>query len=1089
MAAPKPTPARAAGSAHLPQEAVAFLNALYWRAPAGSHIELRPFAPAWADKNLHKVANQWRTWKPVGESEDMARLAWRAATSGTGIDVYMGVAARRPRGGTARDVVAVTALWTELDGEPSKKGNGCQTKDEAYARLQALQLVTPSIIVDSGGGFHAYLLLDEPITGEDLRHVPLWNARFRELLRNESGYAGDDVGDLPRILRLPGTSNHKLQNEMRPVRLVHCDPESVYSLAWLDQNLPALPEASFRTSSDAMPTAELSPMSWSDELWAKRADLVAAGGAAWAQAEGHRHFLPHPMARVLLVSGWPWQDIPALVGEIAKAGGSQSLDDRMRDARKELGDKSDRARVGWPWLRSHVPEMAAAMAKLLNPQTEDLNEMAERVREVRGASTATTAIPAPVAPIDNVKQLKAVEAVDKNVNDQVTYAPIGIPGLDRLMELTRLANAAVAPPAGASTATTAIPAPVAPIDNVKQLKAVKGADAGVPDGRAAERVYNLLRDKLAWVGTGRDDNRPYAGRRRFDGHRNVIETIPLDGKEAKYWALEVVKSAGMSLTESHRNVAIDLLQADARHADVPLSLRYAMADDGDWLVDIGDKDWSRVRISPGAWMIESSESPTFLRTACTLPYPQPERLAAPQDLIDGLMAVLNCDEDLVAQLACWLPQALHPTAPRMGLFVTGPQGSGKSTFAGLARRIVDPARPNLIKFAAKRNEVDYATANVHKNMMACIGYSNVSSLSEAASDLFCGFITGDGHIQRALYSDVDPVLSSGRRSLIIEGISVLGMGADLQDRLLHLALPLRTDFEPETAFERRTLDWMPRLVGGLFAVTADALGRLDSIEERYAEVLNRCRMRDAAAMYGAAAEALGYDAGDMLQRLVRARAEAQGAEAESDVVGQRMLAFVEKMRAFSSEVIFTGTIESLDGRLIEDSKPPEMWPKSLRAFRAKLERLVPGLRARGLVLTFFRSKDLERKSSVSIKRVDVQQNLGTEDDAPILPARFGVAVQTITEFTDATGCFSEQLLDLLAQNKIAGYDVWTERMAAVSALTGKERSRVLQAAARRYQTVSLPAPDLAEQAIHWMEMTPGHAERWHTWLVGALHNA
>ena len=130
------TPARAAGSAHVPQEAVAFLTALHWRAPAGATVELRPFAPAWADKNQHKLANQWRSWKVVGEAEELARHAHKAATSGPGLDVYVGAALRRPRGGTAHDVVAVTALWAELDGAPSKKGNGCQTKEEAWQRLQ-----------------------------------------------------------------------------------------------------------------------------------------------------------------------------------------------------------------------------------------------------------------------------------------------------------------------------------------------------------------------------------------------------------------------------------------------------------------------------------------------------------------------------------------------------------------------------------------------------------------------------------------------------------------------------------------------------------------------------------------------------------------------------------------------------------------------------------------------------------------------------------------------------------------------------------------------------------------------------------------
>jgi len=927
-------------TAPLAEGSLAFVGALFGRAPGGSTIELRPFAPAWADQGAKKLAPKWRLWRDVADVRGLVQYGSRAALAG--LDVYVGVTARRARGGTAADVVAATCLWAELDGSQSGKGHGCQSKHEAWQRLASCP-VPPSIIVDSGGGYHAYWLLEEPVVDRDaLRQVPVWNARIRELLRDDRGYAGDDVGDLARILRMPGTSNRKRHDEVRPVVLVHCDPDSVYSLDYLDSVLPALPARAWTdgaTSSAAGAIAgDRQPEMHADPE--RRARLVQDAGLAWSQSEGVRHFLPLPMARVLLSAGWPWQDIPDLIHDIAASGGSADAGARAATARAELGGASADAggrkdRAGWPWLRQNAAVMADALTRALDVDADDIRDVA--------------------------RALSAAVAVDMVRHDDPVMAPAPA------MAYTPGSIAAGPWPIAAPTPA---PEPV----SLHSIRGGKGAEAPAkPDAeRAAERLYNLLRLHLDWVGVAQDDNRPYAGRIRPTAHGHVVETVPLDGKECKLWALEMARNAGLPLTESHRTTALELLAAEARHHVVALSLRFA-ADDGAWMIDLGTSTWDRVRIDAGQWTIEDGEGPMFTRTPCTLPYVAPEPLAQPGDLVDGLVEVLHCDVDVAAQLGCWMVQALHPTAPRMGLFVTGPQGSGKSTFARIARQVVDPARPPLIKFSIQKGkEADYAQAAVHKAMLGTLAYSNVSSMNEATSDLLCGLLTGDGDIRRQLFTDTDAVISDGRRNLVLEGITVVGMGADLQDRLLHVTLPVRTSFEPEAAMDQRLDLWMPKMVGGLFAAAADALSRLDSIEAQHQPMLDRCRMRDAAAIYGAAAAAFGLDAGDMLARLVGDRNEAQGDEAESDIVGQRVLAFVERQRAFTvGDMVFSNSLDRLSLALqaVDGGQAPDGWPKSLRALRAKLDRLLPGLRSRGIEVVFYRSKGLDRKASVDVRLI------------------------------------------------------------------------------------------------------------------------
>jgi hypothetical protein len=270
---------------------------------------------------------------------------------------------------------------------------------------------------------------------------------------------------------------------------------------------------------------------------------------------------------------------------------------------------------------------------------------------------------------------------------------------------------------------------------------------------------------------------------------------------------------------------------------------------------------------------------------------------------------------------------------------------------------------------------------------------------------------------------------------------------------------------------------MPRIIGGLFATAAEALQRVDSIEGRYADLLNRCRMRDAAAYYGAAAEAMGYDAGDMLSRLVRARSDTQGNDAETDIVGQKLLAYVDGMKNYTGVEVYNGAMENLEIALHQGQKPHDLWPKSMRAFRARIERLVPGLRAKGIAVEFFRSKTADRRASVILRRIDVEDTV--DEDRPILSVRFGTVMQSIVDFIDQNKAFGFDLAPLFAAGNVAGYEQWVAPMQAIRDASPSDRLRIADALARKYTAVHL-------DGATWYETTAGTAQTWAQWLDGAM---
>lgn len=186
------------------------------------------------------------------------------AANALGWGGYVAVGLRRSdlsrwqRGG-ADDVVALPALFVDVD-DPSA---------ETMKMLRDFR-PTPSCIVHSGGGYHAYWWLEDPPTKVGLLY-PLLHALRAKL--------GGDALSVAHSLRLPGTVNTKPERSGAVCRLIDLREES-YPLAdfepLLEKPVPA-PVAPPQNSQSIHETADqvLNP------------DLISGVSAAFAQ-QGYR---------------------------------------------------------------------------------------------------------------------------------------------------------------------------------------------------------------------------------------------------------------------------------------------------------------------------------------------------------------------------------------------------------------------------------------------------------------------------------------------------------------------------------------------------------------------------------------------------------------------------------------------------------------------------------------------------------------------------------------------------------------------------------------------------------------------------------
>lgn len=153
-------------------------------------------------------------WTPTSNLDDVHRIvALRAPTC----CIWFGVCTRKhqladgKRGG-ADDCCQLVGLWSDIDvAGPNHKGAHQlpPTIDAAHELINSFPL-PPTAIVRSGGGLQGWWMLHEPIPADTAAQALLnaWGATWAEHARRR-GWHVDNVFDMARIMRLPGTQNRK----------------------------------------------------------------------------------------------------------------------------------------------------------------------------------------------------------------------------------------------------------------------------------------------------------------------------------------------------------------------------------------------------------------------------------------------------------------------------------------------------------------------------------------------------------------------------------------------------------------------------------------------------------------------------------------------------------------------------------------------------------------------------------------------------------------------------------------------------------------------------------------------------------------
>ncbi len=487
----------------------------------------------------------------------------------------------------------------------------------------------------------------------------------------------------------------------------------------------------------------------------------------------------------------------------------------------------------------------------------------------------------------------------------------------------------------------------------------RGGDDGKPPPAAA-RIVAMAREQYRFVTS--TDGRPYAV--ALHGP-NVA--LPLRGKSGVRQRLArqfADAYPGEVASQSALADAMTVLEGISEDDDpVTVNLRVGRAPDGAIVVDLGSTDGRAVVVSGLGWQVVDQAPVLFRRSGAMAPMPAP---VLDGDGLAKLHALLNMDDAAFHQLVAWLVAAWIPDIPHPALVCKGEQGTGKSKAAQMFINLIDPSP------AAKRSQPRDEKAwsrQAFSSWALCL--DNVSTIPPWLSDTLCKAVTGDGVVDRALYTDDDVVVLTFKRVLALTTIDAGALAGDLAERVLLLDLQLidSTRRRSEEELDATFAAVRPAVLGALFDVLACALAVLPSVK-----LESMPRMADFARVLAAVDQTQGWRTlPDYLATSDNVATDAL----EGDVFAMAIARLVDQV----------GTWRGTAGQLLEILpaplvRPPN-WPKDATRASGRVKRLAPLLRSIGITVDDTqRSRDRTRHKLLSLARADPTASAASTPPTP-----------------------------------------------------------------------------------------------------------
>lgn len=342
--------------------------------------------------------------------------------------------------------------------------------------------------------------------------------------------------------------------------------------------------------------------------------------------------------------------------------------------------------------------------------------------------------------------------------------------------------------------------------------------------------------------------------------------------------------------------ALKVLEMKAIFSESKHKLQKRIAENqGNYYYDLCDANWRTVQVSANGCHIEDNPPILFSRNKNMEQQVEPDFSVKPSQLVSLVRKHFRFKRESDTMLfAVYLVTSFFPQIAHVILVLFGEKGAAKSTTMRMVKRIVDPAKQDLLSMPTSKADLAISLSN---NYMPC--FDNLDSLSAEKSDMLCMAATGGAFTKRTLYSDSDETILQFKRCVGLNGINIVATRPDLLDRsvLLELERIPKDERKTEHAIWQAFEADLPQFLGAIFQTISSAIPLYEEVELEEVG-----RMADFTYWGYAIAEVLGVGGDNFLQEYLNNQDTANEEALSSHPVAAAVITFMKNCRTWSASV-------------------------------------------------------------------------------------------------------------------------------------------------------------------------------------------
>jgi hypothetical protein len=501
----------------------------------------------------------------------------------------------------------------------------------------------------------------------------------------------------------------------------------------------------------------------------------------------------------------------------------------------------------------------------------------------------------------------------------------------------------------------------------KAVKQKKSETAGKADAvpeeqkvRGVEALLPLVQNDPLYVG---DDCTGYIL------HNSRLQMLDSKNKElCEDWRLAGYEKNGKVPSRETINAVLDLLSARARRDGAYVELFNRVGQKGGKIY-YDMSNGKAIEVAPDSWNV--IDAPVMFRQ---LKHQLPQVAPLQEGDIWRFLDFCELPENqkllfIVTLVTCFVPKIWHPA-----IHVNGCQGSGKSIFTKLWKKVIDPSMVLLSTLPRKPEDLDILLVRYYGLVL-----DNLSFLSADTCDRLCSFITGGVIERRTLHTDTDTTILKANSIIFYSSIGSLHSRPDLTERTIVFDLKrvsaerMMDENDLVAEFEKS----LPDILGGCFDLLAKAMKLVPTL------TLEKLPRMAGYAKWGfAIAEAIGEGRGEEFLKSYRKNSSIQaGSLLENDTLFASIVQIMDESArnslsgAFQEIVLILAEVaapgEASNGYKILDKD--KTFPTS-RGLRKHLERIRIPLEEFGIQFEFDNKRTNRAKAFVTFEKVEVTKD-------------------------------------------------------------------------------------------------------------------